>query len=64
MSKSKSRKKAKAVQAGPPEKQEGGCPDSDRREAMKKLGKFAACTAPAMLALLLPKESKAELSTP
>jgi len=62
VSKSKSKAKKHAVQARSPKKRESGCPDSNRREAVKKLGKFAACTAPAMLALLLPKESKAGLS--
>ena len=56
MPRSKSRKKADAVRPDAPKKQEG-TPDSERREAVKKLGKFAACTAPAMLALLLPKKS-------
>ena len=30
--------------------------DEERREALKKLGKYAAYTAPVMLALLLPKK--------
>jgi hypothetical protein len=38
--------------------------DENRREAMKKLGKYAAYTAPAMLALLLPKRSFADCLTP
>ena len=31
-----------------------------RREAMKKLGKYAAYTAPVMLALVLPKNAPAQ----
>jgi hypothetical protein len=34
--------------------------DEDRREALKKLGKYAAYTAPVMLALMLPKKCLAE----
>jgi hypothetical protein len=34
--------------------------DEDRREALKKLGKYAVYTAPAMLALLLPKRCLAD----
>jgi len=34
--------------------------DTDRRESLKKLGKYAAYTAPAMLALLLPKKCLAQ----
>jgi hypothetical protein len=49
--------KVNSVQTGSPEKQEGEPLDADRREAVKKLGKFAACTAPAMLVLMLPKQS-------
>jgi hypothetical protein len=30
--------------------------DEERREALKKLGIYAAYTAPAMIALLLPKK--------
>lgn len=62
MSKSEPGKKADAVQAGSPEKQEP--PDADRREAVKKLGKFAVCTAPVMLGLLLPKKSTAGAVSP
>lgn len=57
MSEPERSEKADAVQAGSPEKQESEPPDADRREAVKKLGAFAACTAPAMLAVLLPKQS-------
>ena len=64
MPESKSGEKPDAVQAESPEKQEAGVPDADRREAVKKLGKFAACTAPAMLAILLPKKSSVGPSTP
>ena len=32
----------------------------DRRKAMKKLGKYAAYTAPVMLTLLMPKKSPAQ----
>jgi hypothetical protein len=41
-------------------RQEDSLTDEDRRQAMKKLGKYAAYTAPVMLALLLPKKSLAE----
>jgi hypothetical protein len=34
--------------------------DEERREALKKLGKYAAYTAPVMLALLLPKKCLAD----
>ena len=34
--------------------------DKERREALKKLGMYAAYTAPVMLALLLPKKCLAE----
>jgi hypothetical protein len=38
-------------------RQEEALVDEERREALKKLGKYAAYTAPIMLALLLPKKS-------
>jgi hypothetical protein len=42
-------------------KQEGNDPaDEERREALKKLGKYAVYTAPAMLALLLPNKCRAQ----
>jgi hypothetical protein len=34
--------------------------DIDRRDALRKLGKYAAYTAPAMLTLLLPKKCLAQ----
>jgi len=40
--------------------QADNCSAEDRREAMKKLGKYAAYTAPAMLMLLLPRKSLAQ----
>lgn len=33
--------------------------DDSRREALKKLGKYSAYTAPALLAILTPKKSHA-----
>jgi hypothetical protein len=50
------------VRAG--ESQTEGLKDVDRRKAMKKLGKYAAYTAPAMLALLLPRKSLAYSDRP
>jgi len=38
--------------------------DEERREALKRLGKFAAYTAPAMLALVLPNKILAQCRTP
>jgi|WetSurMetagenome_2_1015567.scaffolds.fasta_scaffold191505_2 hypothetical protein len=38
--------------------------DRERREALKKLGKYAAYTAPVMLALLIPKKSLAQSPCP
>jgi hypothetical protein len=46
------------------EQQKYGLRDEDRRQAMKKLGKYAAYTAPVMLALLLPKKSLADSPRP
>jgi hypothetical protein len=40
--------------------QESGLADEDRREALKKLGKYAIYTAPAMMAILLPKKCLAD----
>ncbi len=42
------------------ERQEEALIDEERREALKKLGKYAAYTAPIMLALLLPKKCLAD----
>jgi hypothetical protein len=42
------------------ENQRDSALDENRREAMKKLGKYAAYTAPAMMALLLPRKSLAQ----
>jgi hypothetical protein len=42
--------------------QENSLADEDRRDALKKLGKYAVYTAPAMLALLLPKKCVAQVS--
>lgn len=48
------------VQQQAEEYQRDSALDENRREAMKKLGKYAAFTAPAMLALLLPRKSLAD----
>jgi len=37
-------------------------PVQDRREAMKKMWKYTAYTAPAVTALLIPRGSSAEVS--
>jgi hypothetical protein len=47
-----------------PEQQRKDLADEERREALKKLGVYAAYTAPAMLALLLPKKCLAESPRP
>jgi hypothetical protein len=41
-------------------RKEDDCADEERREALKKLGKYAIYTAPAMLALLLPNHCRAD----
>jgi hypothetical protein len=44
----------------PPAAEQASTPDEGRREALRKLGKFGAYTAPAMLALLLSEKAVAQ----
>ena len=47
-----------------PKREENDLVDEERREALKKLGKYAAYTTPVMLTLLLPKRSLADSARP
>ena len=47
-------------EAQPAVEQSGSAPDEGRREALRKLGKFGAYTAPAMLAMLIAEKAVAQ----